>query len=882
MKKLLLGKILKDNIFFKNKLLNIDQYNLENIEIIQQMFENKNKLNLLITPNKETTEILTLIILGINLYIKNLHNDQNNILEYLNIGDIVVYKGKKVKYMGVECKCGKNKIKLAHAGDNDNIWIRLEDHYKISIYNGNSEKLSIMSEKKSSKKNSKHILADMLGLDLEELGGIIKEQMVLVCPNKQELEDLLNNIKIKVKDKRYYFTEIFPCKYYSNVDNYVDFKGNKIKLKEILIFTSNLGVATELIQENKERSNLLLLSEDTYVNEIGGELDFLLSRKKLKKVYLLNTFSKFSSLEQIVKSEAIITIYAWTKSVFQNKLNKNFLDYRCLNDKKIYIFLNRKLNNKVIEEYKDISTNLLKLKLNLLDLSKEDFYCNDKQVFLIAAYGLLNIFEKIIVPIKEYDEFIIRNELNKYAVGKLMEKLVEVLQKNKLYKDVYKVLEGIIQIIKELNEMLYYKNPKLEYIKSLNLGYCDLIICSNSIEKCILEKYEFIKNNLIMIECIRKYNFNDNLRRIIFTCINNTNNINQLYCYNALNIINLLYPSEVAKYNAKVNKFNRVYKLVEENNSLEKTNKVETLPRIKIDCNKFIKNDIIDDEQVLEEEIENNIYNDIKCSNHIRNFEYSLDIEELLNMSFEQSEFNGYLNSEYNSGYAKKYVKFKDGTYSLLSEFYKCKCIDNVNYKIIEKNINLLEIGDNLIFVRDKTEDEITELFHKIMCSEKFKSKYYKHYYNMKYWRNIVKKYIDKYFEDYSLVAKELLLHGINRSEQAIRTWVLDENIIGPREKEVYQAIAKIVNDYYFLENWEEIYESCNLIRSLKTKLKSNFKDMVIKSVINEKVQGIFESLVYDVLGDLKQYAEIKDIMEIEEVSKNVSINKINCVWGDK
>lgn len=878
MDKLSLVKILKNNIFFKDKLLNIDQYHLKNIEIIQQIFQYKNKINLLITPDKESTEILTLIILGINLYIKNLYNKGNNILEYLSLGDIVVYKGKKVRYMGIEEKCGDKKIKLMHAGDNSNGWIKLEDHYKISIYNGDSEKLNIMSAKKSNKKNGKRILANMLDIDLEELGGIVNEQMVIVYPNKQELEDLLNNIKIKVKDKKYYFTEIFPCKYHSSVDNYVHFKGNKIKLKEIFIFTSNLTVATELIQENKERSNLLLLGEDTYADEIGGELDFLLSRKKIKKVYLLNTFSKCSSLEQIIKSEVIITIYAWTKTVFQNKLNENFLDFIYLNNKKVYTFLNRKLNNKVIGEYKDISTNLLKLKVSLLELSREDFYCNNKQTFLIAAYGLLNIFEKTIVPIREYDEFIVSNELNKYTVDKLIEKITEVLEENKLYEEICKVLESVIKIIKELNEMLYYRNPKLEYIKSLKLGYCDLIICSNPIEKNILEKYEFIKNRAIGVGCIKNYKFHDNFKKIIFTGVYNNKNIDQLYCYNALNIINLLYSSEVAKYNAKVNKLNRMYKLVEENNSLEKTNKVEILPRIKIDYNKFIKNDTIDDEQVLEEEIENNIYNHIKCSNHIRNFEYSLDIEELLNMSFEKSEFNEYLNSEYNSGCVKKCIKFKDGMYALLSEFYKCKCIDNINHKIIEKNINLLEIGDNLIFVRDKTEDEITELFHKIMCSEKFKSKYNKHYYNMKYWRNTVKKYIGKYFEDYSLVAKELLLHGINRSEQAIRTWVLDENIIGPREKEVYQAIAKIVNDYYFLENWEEIYESCNLIRSLKTKLKSNFKDMVIKSVINEKIQGIFESLVYDVLGDLKQYAEIKEIMEIEEVSKNVSINKINCV----
>jgi hypothetical protein len=152
----------------------------------------------------------------------------------------------------------------------------------------------------------------------------------------------------------------------------------------------------------------------------------------------------------------------------------------------------------------------------------------------------------------------------------------------------------------------------------------------------------------------------------------------------------------------------------------------------------------------------------------------------------------------------------------------------------------------------------------------------------MKYWKGSLKRYIDSYFGDYSLIALELSFYKIDRTEQSIKAWIVNENIIGPIEKEAYSAIAKITNDKYLLEHWEEIYESCNLIRSLKTKLKDNFNSMVIQSVVNEKSEGEFENLVYDVLGDLKKYAEIEEIYDIEDVSINIPINKTNCILEEK
>ncbi len=885
---------LENNVFYEDKLLDISNYELTNIKIFKEMFKDQNRINLLITPDKEVIEALSLIVLAMKLYIKNLKDEDENILDVLSIGDIVVYKGKKAEYLDIHEIYGEKKIKLKYKGNKINgikmgesiSYIKLSDYYKLSIYRGDSKELSIMSNKKSNKRNGKYILADMLDIEQQYLGNTIKEQMVIVYPSKNKLEDLLKKLKIRIKNKKYLFTEVFPCKYYSSIDNSIDFKGNKLKLKEIFIFTSNLSVARDLIQENKEISNLLLLGEDTYTNEIYGSLDFLLKRKKLKKIYILNTFNNINQLHRLLESGFSIQLNAWTRTVFFKEINRMELYQICLKNKKIDLFLNRKVENKFIDQCKELAGNLLKLKIDLIEVLKEDFYCDNKERFLRISYGLLKIFEKTIVPIKEYDDFITDNNLNNYTVEILIKKLMETIKENKVYENTYRVLHDISQLIKNLYELMYYENPKFKFLKSINLSYGDLIICNSSIEEAILKKYESIKNKYIRVSSIKNYKAYRNNQKIIFTGVYNNKNLDQVYSFNTLNIVNLLYPSEVSKYNSKVNKFNKLFNLIEEKNSLGNSNDILRLENINIDYNKFIEKHTLQDDTIekTEKEIEKNLYFNEEKHSYPEALGYDLDIEDLLNIDFNSSLGKQYLEYDVvcDAGIVKKKINFKDKKYALLTPFYKSKCIDNINNSIVIKDINALKIDDKLIFIHDRTEDEITKLFYTIMSSDKFKSIYYKHYYNMKYWKDSLKKYIDDYFGDYSLISKELSFYAIKRTEQAIKSWVLNENIIGPTEKEVYNAIAKITNERYLLEHWEEIYESCILIRSLKTKLKDNFNSLVIQSVVNEKSEGEFENLVYDVLGDLKKYAEIEEINDIENISINIPINKANCILRGK
>lgn len=887
MKKILIDKLLKNNVFFKDKILNISEYEVKNIEIIEEVFKNNEKINMLVTPDKEPIHILLLIVLAINLYIKNLSCRERGILSYLNTGDMVTYNGKKAEYLGITNIYGKEKIKLRHKGniikgirmEDGFSYIPLSEYYKLSIYRGDSKGLSTMPNVRSNKKSGKYILLDMLNLELESLGSIVDEQMVIVYPNKKDLEDLLNNIEIKIKDKKYYFTEIFPCKYYSSVGNSIDFKGNKLKLKELLIFTTRLDNAIDIIQKNENTSQVLLLGEENYIHDIDSDLDFLLTRRKVKKAYIFNTFSNISNISTLLNKEYHIRLYAWLKNAFLENLKLNYRGNYVTDNELILNYIYRNVRSKVIYDESDITQIIIDLKDKLFSIAEDDFNYKSKEEFLKITYGILKVIEKIIIPIEKYDDYIKMNCIKKHTITELLEYLELIVEESKMYSSTYKILNSIVIKTKELIEILYYNNPKLEVLQKQNLVKRTLILCCSPIEVEVLKKHSFFKSKYINIQCISKYKSDRTYENVIFTGVYKSKNIDQLAFYSGLNIVNLLYPSEVIKYNKKVIDFNNRIRCMENNNVLSVNKHTNLLEVIKLHIKDNYQNKTIDTLETKEAKMEEKIYGKPTDKNYEMRLDLNYDIDDLLNIS-SYNNFNGTNIAKYDeSGEVKKYIKFNCNKYAFLTKYYKATFWDYTNNKISYKNINSIELNNKLIFIETKTDSELIDLFHKIICSDIFKSKYYEHYKNMRYWKEALKKYINTYYLEFSNIATELMIHGVNRGEGAIRSWILDDKIIGPTEKEVYKALSEITKDAYFRKNWEAIYKSCKLLRSFRGRFRNRFNNMVIKSILKENSNADeLEILVYEVLGDLKEYAQILEVKYIEDISLNVPIYRLNCV----
>lgn len=482
-------KVLKGKVLIEDKYIKLNEYLKEFINKLQSMLKEDYKSGLFITLDKERIEYYIIIIMAINTYLKNLNNNKS-ILEQLRVGDIVYYKDKKVEYLGIGIINGEEKIKLKYADtikngiicSNNITWINKSNEYQLSLYFGDSSTLNTMSHNKSKKADSGNILIDrMLEIESKNAQRLIESQAIIVFESKKYMEELISNIKLEINNVKYDFTQVFPCKYYSDVDNGNNLKGNKRNERELLMFTSRLDIAKELLINNNCRT-LILLGEDTYKNYLGGVFDIImgrLSRKKLDELIIYNSFNNIDMISQILDYN--MNVYSWNKSILIDRVKEKseiYID----NQDEINDYLKSKVSNIVIEN-KDINLLILQIRKGLINLINSKERITDKESFIRLGFKIYKLLQSIIFPIEKYEKF----DKEEFCLYEYIKSLKEILDKNSLYIINVNLLKPIIDGIDKLYKTLYFNNPKLEYLKQ-NSNFKSSVVCSNSIEENFLNK----------------------------------------------------------------------------------------------------------------------------------------------------------------------------------------------------------------------------------------------------------------------------------------------------------------------------------------------------------------------------------------------------------
>ena len=165
--------ILKSKVYIGEERL---IYFISDIEKIYDEFE-KNilcstyKKNAFISPELIGIDVCILIILGISVLLEDLADSKNNILSELDEGQIILYKGKKYKYIKCESiendYLGKQKMLILKA--KDGILKIMEDKaYNITRYFGNSNRIDRM-ERQNVRENGKYLITRLLDLDINDL-----------------------------------------------------------------------------------------------------------------------------------------------------------------------------------------------------------------------------------------------------------------------------------------------------------------------------------------------------------------------------------------------------------------------------------------------------------------------------------------------------------------------------------------------------------------------------------------------------------------------------------------------------------------------------------------------------------------------------------------
>ncbi|MGL5752363.1 MAG: DrmE family protein, partial [Paraclostridium sp.] len=281
--------ILKSCIFVSRDKLS--DFKIDNFFYIyeKEILDSNIKNSLIVTNDKKAVETSILIATALKLYLDAVESPNNGILEDLEHGQLVMYENKKYKYLGCETiKEGvlKGETKIVLESKNGQYKINEKHAYKLSKYLGNSEKLNKMEGSLKTKDTGKILIAKLLGLNLEQLDGVENPQIIVTFQNRKYMEEFINNLNIEIEGEKYEFSRVFPSRYYSDSDSYIDLKGNKLHVKPIFSFTSRLDIADQLIGENEECRNLILLGDSTYSSYVETTLDYLLRDNQLDKIIL--------------------------------------------------------------------------------------------------------------------------------------------------------------------------------------------------------------------------------------------------------------------------------------------------------------------------------------------------------------------------------------------------------------------------------------------------------------------------------------------------------------------------------------------------------------------------------------------------------------------
>ena len=285
-------------------------------------------------------------------------------------------------------------------------------------------------------------------------------------------------------------------------------------------------------------------------------------------------------------------------------------------------------------------------------------------------------------------------------------------------------------------------------------------------------------------------------------------------------------------------------------------------------------------EKVEVNDEENNDILETYVEKELHDFDYIKEIKKLTNIKL--NKFNTSQESMYSGTVTvTRKIYYSEDGYSYITDNSKIVMLDDNNK--IKGFINNAKISDRILFIDEKTENDLNILFDKIVESKIFKEKYKQHYQNMIYWKKVLRKYIDDYNLNYNDIANELIIHEISKTPQTIRGWLKSESIIGPWEEKFYKALGEITFDQKLISNWKEIFESNNTIREFRRQFRNTFKNMIQHAVCNTiSEENELEILVNRVFGNLKEYAKILKIVDIDEISLEIPYAQTNCLIYDK
>ena len=866
----LLDKIKNIKIRYKKEVIDIKSFEELILKSFFNILDNKYKKVLFIGVEKYLMTILSVLLVSVKNSYKNMKDIDNNILDFIEQGDKVTYKGKVFIYDKIDTLNNKKYINLYKVHNvTDKIYVPLENVHFLTLYNGDANRINKVSGKIQSCNITKKFIAEIVNSDISKLNGIIKESTIIVFPDKAKLYDLINSIEIKFGDDYYGISELFPFSYHSSEEKYEYFKGNRIKQNSIIKFVSNINTALDIIKEDEDVRNIITIGEKSYSNSLETELREINMIDSINKILIIETWESKFDFSLLINDDEPFNVYAISKEVILENVNlydKSLINVKSSLQMKNYDLINNLINKNIeiyeVDNSEVINTNIYNINEELKVLSNYSIENIKILDFIKLSYYLCNKLEQSILP------------LNKCAENykKLIEKicfLKEILNIFPKERVEYKTMINIISNIEGIMDFLHNENHKIEIIKKNILNKNKTILCiKNSDEFINLKDYfkRIIKPNLEIKKIDKQLNIYKN-KSLIIPGIFNNNYINILNTNLIENINIVVYRREKIKIKGLIRKNNEMLKLILINNKLRENDEFDLLS---INEHFLIKSNLNINKTL---EIKQEEFNELE-----KEVQKAIN-ENKIKIFIDKDKSNRNTSTSITRAY--RIINFEDDNYAFLSENYQANIIDRRNNDIKHRSIMELNIEDEMIFTKSKLdgeEDIVKIVIKQLLKDEEFNNEYGEYFKLNNLWKNSLKKYMNIYNLTEKDISNELRIFGRKLNPLTIINW-LNGNIIGPRDVNDIRIIANIVNDRELNKNLEQVIIGCKQERSIQIQIRKVIADIIINSIVkdNEYDEKIYK-IIKSVITDLDKYAYIGKIFSIENINEELSSQNINKI----
>lgn len=815
-------EIYENNITVYNKKFQIPMSNY--FKTIIENVARSNEPSIIVYPGGRELNLSFIAYFSLLMRYKNYSKFDEDITHGLNENDHVyytgrlgLYKGKKLyklwgdaaKYFSEDIR-NSSAVKIEFSHDSVE-YVKETNFHKITKYNGDATRLNNIGSIKKNKTIDELITAMKLK---KNLVNTLVNNSVLYIKNKNEVDEILKDTHVSFgKVKMENLTKITPISYCQNINKRMCYAGNKLKLNPVMKITCSFENALDLLYEQEDIKEIVIDLEG-YLSVDYNMIEQILEFPNINKKVVLLPLEKFSDYNNFLRDKEYNVIRVSREMIedysippcshpdikYQSIIFRNYLDkkstFKPIRIDSSFKFrdVNSIISRMCASDDSDELTQQVGKKVRiLLSILKSYIYFDN-------SFGNNN--KNFILQLQSEIEM----DINNICLDK---KYLAIMKMRTLAEMVSELTNNIISgncFAQEIIEVLKYSSNR-------NI----LFIVQNNREKATVDTYVKNKYNRKKITCstISKIENKSTFDVVyILGVIPRTSRlINKMFSLILSNQFHYVYHKSYLNYIKKL--YNDYLRCV---NDFEKTFEDSNIDYNAISSpeNKRIEDD----------------YNLI--SNLI---DRDMSVQDTVKFYFGNS-------SDINDSYCDCLIDFNEYV-GIFKKIYKVYRI-NIEKKELEyiPVIDLL-VEDEILILNEefRSGEFIEELMENLLIQDSFKEKHLEMVIKSRVWKEILLEYI----RVSKLSLKEIFIllksKGLDKTEVTFRNWIKNDFIVGPDNEDDYRIIFELCKTEAIKYHWKEIYDSCNHVRRLHIRLRSDIGKLIVESYF--KGQAVSENLDY-------------------------------------